>query len=1369
MIGLKLTAFSASVVKSIVKAGLSLWYKADRTTAPFSDERIHNPNFSLGSNVDLLDHTQWYRNTTNPTNDPDDDFIFPGNSNTPFTSGQSGITLTEHGFRYKTSSNSTFISMGQSNIMNSAVANEDTLMLTYDILQNSGSGLLYLAMSSNDQALDVTVGKNKVHYFTPTANTFQIKRGGNNLDITIANIKLVKTNPTIAGTHWAVNKLASQDMTCTLTQSSNLITHPSNTNIKVGMTVQGTGIPANTTITEVNVNGSNTQFRTNNFASSNAPATSPLRIRSASTLHVENGAVFIDYNSTDNQNTGISIGNIIKENQRYQVEVVVDSLSTDQKLKIHTGNDSNHLSLGVNTFEMMSTSGNTFSLARSFDSTSVTAKVSKVSLKEIINSVKDHSTYSPYGTLYSGKALEFDGNNTSGSYDAIDLDYWKSESINDDTRNTFALWFNSVNTSNGKIFLGNDNGTNSRFYIGHTNGKLDLGWGASMWTSSVNGELPVIENNTWYRVVIVVEGKTCKIYLNGDFKFSKTNTADYTIDASGIYLASQGPGNTSTKFDGKLADFQIYDKAWTASDVNYDYYNPDKDVFDNHNTNILTTDCKALYRLNEGSGDRVYNAAPVLGANLLAGNNSTFDGANNWSVYSTGSISTLDTGVLQATLSGGGNNVESGARLDTNGLYGVAVGKIYEVKADVWLGTSTTTAGWRIFLGGDQEPIILNNTPTTYTFILKPTTTAHLTIYNYDVDSDDGTFFIDNASVKEITLSNSLIHIGDPTWVKNQPYIPQLAMSSYSKKGFFTGVNEKIDLGSLKTIANGDAASISFWYFTPSHNATDHNYILGGGSINPSNNTLELGRDYLRVDEQNKLINWRIADNAVIFDFPDLEENKLCHICVTRAAGGNPSSKCYVNGVETNHLTDVSDQAGGVYSYRYIGSYGSTTSSTCFIDELSIFNKQLSQTEVQEIFNSGLALDVRDHSYYTEEVLQKGDWVSQGAIGDSTTPWFKNNQASAQFSCVIGDFKGRTNVMKYECTDANSLNKKLTQEINITAGEKYICEVDVWVESGNFRCDSPNSQIADNFFQLQSATDGWVTLTSNVLTALTTSSSAEFWIRPSTSTVACEFYIDKVSLKRYDAVGYWRNNGAETWTDLSPYGNDGTSNTSVNVFLQEVPYFKKDTFGLPMNRVRQKGLNLDGDGYIKTDTRSGLNMSNGFSTSFWVNCRDVNTRQWLVTKGTAVNTYASDKGFGTTIFTPSNPGEYPRIYATINTSAAKYQLNTTEALVENDWLYVTVTYTPNTNNGFKLYINEDLISSITPSGTVNETHDLIIGENYLKESGNVYPSVSIIDEVKWYNKSLSLSEIKKNYKATKSQHKNNRSSNWSDDFSDSFI
>ena len=130
-------------------------------------------------------------------------------------------------------------------------------------------------------------------------------------------------------------------------------------------------------------------------------------------------------------------------------------------------------------------------------------------------------------------------------------------------------------------------------------------------------------------------------------------------------------------------------------------------------------------------------------------------------------------------------------------------------------------------------------------------------------------------------------------------------------------------------------------------------------------------------------------------------------------------------------------------------------------------------------------------------------------------------------------------------------------------------------------------------------------------------------------------------MREVDLKGYWRNNGTDTWTDLSPYGNDGTVNGSpTTIQLQEVPYFKKDTFGLPMNKVRQKGLNFDGDSYVKVDNDSSLgDMDDGFTCSFWYrHSEDTTNPNWisLVTKGRGLDGSASTHfGFGCTVYSDS--------------------------------------------------------------------------------------------------------------------------------------
>tara|TARA_Y100000015_G_scaffold26170_1_gene25277 strand:+ start:9048 stop:13598 length:4551 start_codon:yes stop_codon:yes gene_type:complete len=1516
MLGIGNIVTAGSKVANVVRKGLQAWYKADQTQAPLSEEKIHNPNFSLGPNVDLLNHNNWYRNTTTPsaTNIADGpDFIAHGNTpDTPISSGTTGVTLTEHGFRYKTTGSSTFISMAQSNIMNSAAANEETLMLTYDILQNSGSGILYIAMSSNDQALDVTVGKNKVHYFTPTASTFQIKRGGSNVDITIANIRLVKTNPTIRGNKWAVSKLASQDMTCTLTQSSDLVTHPSNTNIKVGMKVQGSGIPTNTTITEVNVNGSNTQFRISNNASSNAPATSALRIRAASTIQVEDGVVSIDYKNTDATNTGISIGGKIKVNQKYQVEVVVDELNTDKKIKIHTGNDFNTLSLGVNTFEMMSTTNNTISLARTEDGTSVTAKVSKVSLKEITNSVKDFSTNSNDAILYSGKALNF-----AGTADNIDLGILNSTAINTSTKLTVALWFNADVLADDMIFSAGQDGDN-RFYLWTNSSELQLGFGDRSGVAAPDvGTQPTLETNKWYRVVIVVDGLTANVYLDGEFKYNKQAEAFTTEDS--LHLGIHANEGTPYSFDGQLSDVQVYDKAWTILDVEYDYNNPDKDVFDNtdaealgpelvnngdfstdslsgysnvyatkeivdgklkvtqnnssvkyglvswgwdsaptkmyrvsvdceqgtakhtiikphqgivsfgsltagdytfsdiittttsspairmqqstddnsttayaffdnlsikevlkRKTDILPTDCLALYRLNEGVGNRLYNAAPALGEELVLNND--FSGGvqgnglpNNWEHHAD-NTSTAEVG----TFKGKDNVVKivmQGDGLSQSKLaqdFTFKNSTVYQVEAEVFIESGN-------FKFDTEGGNFLND------FILTSNTDSERGYWrtiksNFQTKSDaegsgDHLFlrsssnvasviYLNKVSVKEIIPLKSQVQESwvSGNWITAQPYIPQYAMSSYSKKAFFDGVDDwASNANSLSHVSRLKDYSVSLWVvpyslppvtdpatrdglFQNSQSATDRNGI----SLFPDG-TIRAGHYGDTEDGAGETLNWTSAasDSSV-------ELGKLYHVVFTNEAytpGGSNGTKLYINGIlQSGTSSTYTAAATGIYIGK---NTNGTERSNSLIDEVSVFSKALNKSEVQEIFNAGTALDARDHSKYLgSELIIDNTWAFETVDADNTINGVTSPGTNTSSD---GSFRFIT-----ESTGSPAIDIK----------KSNLVEVDHYYEL-SYDITSSNHNTGLATYTVYTGNTGAVQQTLNTSVGSHKlnfySKNTFFIIKRNASGI--DVTISNISLKKINLHGYWRNNGAEPWYDLSLNSNDcAVSGTPDVIQLQEVPLFKRDSLSLPMNKVRQRGFNLDGLGYAKVDDNSTLGtIGGGFTCSFWyrhaenigTNSTGPNSWYYLVNKGRGLQEDA-DIGFGTAIYDN-------RIYFDLNTSVQRYSLQHTIGAASSEspvWYYITATY--NGSNQCILYVDAEARYTISNvSGSVSataEAHPITVGTNY---SYNQQRARTVLDEVKWYNRPLSLSEIKRNFNSSKSKHSS--TSNWSDDFSSDFI
>jgi len=1374
MIGLKLTAFTASVVKSIVKKALQAWYKADNTQAPLGEEEIANGSFATGP--ELVNNNNWSRSSTVSSGSKlldGDDLIFPGDSNTAFTPSQSGITLGPEGFRFVTQGTSSFIGMNAGAILTEANSSNATVAVTYTILQSNRSNTLSISNASDhggDVHLDTSVGTHTL-YFTPGRNDLLIKRRGDDIDVTIANVSVKQTNPNdswAVGTGWAV-----EDGTATCSsENANLTTDVSSVAGK---------------IYKVTVNVTRTS-----------------------------GLLAIDLGGSDLQSTTSS------GVQTFTIKAV----------------DTGHLRFYGGAFR---------------------GSLSNISVKEITNSVKDFSPNNNNGVLYSGKALSFDGTG-----DKINLNYWKSETINDNTKATFTCWINADDATSEQIFLGHNQQPNSRFYLAGKNDVLDLGWGISSWnTTPTAGALPTILDNTWYRIVAVIEGKTCKVFMNGEYQFEKTNTNDFTTDTDGLYFGSHGDG-TSYDWTGKLADFQIYDKAWTPSDVKYDWENPDKDVFDDegrtevlgeelivggvsstgswglaypdttvsvvdgilrvspssagaygvrqtlttkvgavykitatvnmdnassgsgnlkisndsnlgtgttlisssgsieafytatnattyigvadgydagvymeisaisvkeittHAGEISPTDCVALYRLNEGAGDRVYNAAPVLGEELVVDGSWDPDGSTNWSDVN--NILTSD-----------GNN---GAVKNTDGSLNVSQYKYYRATFEI---LERTAGSVRLYSGAGADQASYKSTVGVHTYVFESLST-NLYLYSNGFNGS-----ISNVSFKEITLPNSYVLLGNPTWATAQPYIPQYAMSSYSKKAIFGGAGsgDLIDCGKEDSIDNMfvGGGTWSAWISAVSASG-DKGTILSKSQPRlrvRDDDGDDITLEFLHTFSGTNGV-WRSPTTALL-------ENKLNHVAVSYNNTDTANDpKIYINGVKQSldyEVTPIGSADTDAGSEFRIGSTNSTVDPfDGFIDEVAVFDKILTEDEVQEIFNAGIALDCRDHSAYLGSEL-----VTDTDLNDSTY-WTEGTYQGSAYT--PGVFVFSNSGLNIDSSKNSSTNKEYVYINNFGTSQGDVVLITFTISnyvSGEFRTYLGQTGDAPPF-----SGNGTYTYVD------TADISQVLYLQSNSSFIGT---ISSISVKKVDLKGYWRNNGTDTWTDLSPYGNNGTvSGSPTTIQLQEVPYFKKDTFGLPMNRVRQKGLNLDGDSYIKIDDDSSLGAmddDDGFTCAFWYrHFEDIDTSNYsyLVAKGTGLGLDV-DYGFAASVYNN-------KIYADLNTSDARFSINHPIGAASSSspvWYYITATY--NGSDELELYVDAVSIDTRAVTGSISataEAYPITIGTDKNYYSGRTR---SVVDEVKWYNRALSLSEIEKNHKATKSKHSS--TSSWSDDFSDGFI
>jgi hypothetical protein len=184
------------------------------------------------------------------------------------------------------------------------------------------------------------------------------------------------------------------------------------------------------------------------------------------------------------------------------------------------------------------------------------------------------------GTPKAGMALEFDGVS-----DEITLD---TPVCGGNTEITLATWFQKDVGSTGAIAGWTTGGTYIRFT---TATNLLIYFDGVDANFSYNTTFS--DDGNWHHLVITYNGATgSKFYLDGSLTSPTVAGANDVVtgsldsDSGRIGRIGNYGSVGSTLFSGKMANFQIWDKAWSADDVGYTYNNPEKLAFNNSRTSL---------------------------------------------------------------------------------------------------------------------------------------------------------------------------------------------------------------------------------------------------------------------------------------------------------------------------------------------------------------------------------------------------------------------------------------------------------------------------------------------------------------------------------------------------------------------------------------------------------------------------------------------------------------------------------------------------------------------------------------------------------------------------------------------------------------
>ena len=257
-----------------------------------------------------------------------------------------------------------------------------------------------------------------------------------------------------------------------------------------------------------------------------------------------------------------------------------------------------------------------------------------------------------FGTLYSGRALEFDGIadrfQTAGIIQLATNDTY-----------TFSAWIKpDATTMEGIMSIG-------AVYMSLcvSGGYLEARNYSSI-AQLTNTDVHAITAGQWAYVVGVFSGGEVTLYKDG-VAHSAVACINESVANQPIYI---GYGGTVDYFNGKIANAQVWDAAWSASDVQYAYTHPEKLAYNTPSTSLTSSNLVAWYPMTEGNPrspqTSVYDGSPKeLGSEILG--DPTFDDASYWTASGddgageTFDVDTTNTGKLTSIECHDGNLLKS--------------------------------------------------------------------------------------------------------------------------------------------------------------------------------------------------------------------------------------------------------------------------------------------------------------------------------------------------------------------------------------------------------------------------------------------------------------------------------------------------------------------------------------------------------------------------------------------------------------------------------------------------------------------------------------------------------------------------------------
>jgi len=584
-----------------------------------------------------------------------------------------------------------------------------------------------------------------------------------------------------------------------------------------------------------------------------------------------------------------------------------------------------------------------------------------------------------------------------GSDDYIDCGTGLGSNIGDNYSGslTFSMWFNTDVTSgdDGLFNISSFSGTHGEMGIVIDANSIKFHLNNGGWTRS----FAFTDTNNWHHLICVYKtGNESQsvMYLDGSLQSSSTTgsfPSASDMDFSGLKTIIGGYVSSSYTLDGLINEVAVWDVALDADAVTALYGSGTPLLPTSDSGNYDNSDNLVGYWRNDGNTtwtDRTPLGA--YGSELIT--NGGFDdasttgwetatsGTNEFTVSATGDVCTV------STASTAHHKYFGTADDGTSQGYGFSIisGKAYQISFD-FTQNSGTSPRIRIRKNGIDggniadfevaEGAYTNNTVETKTLTFTAGdysggTPANIGYLSFDLGASTATnFTIDNVSVKKYRGGND----GTATNATTSIVIPEGSTEGRDSQGFLltdttsisNGIrvfgSEYISIQDSEILTFGDGVddkpfSIESWI--KMNDATSFR-VVGKGAFNTA-------FEYtFGVDSANKLGLW-LGDESVASCYlgkrtsstVTTNEGSWIHACATYdGTGASSGIKVYING----SAQSIESEEGSAGSYVAMENLGATinigewnsTYADGLIDEVRIYQKELSASEVLKNYNNG--------------------------------------------------------------------------------------------------------------------------------------------------------------------------------------------------------------------------------------------------------------------------------------------------------------------------------------------------------------------------------------------------------------------------------